>query len=195
MEEKTDLRIVKTYKALSDTFMEMMEEKKFDDITVNELCERAMVRRATFYKHFEDKYDFFGFFIRRIKNGFLEKIPAYEKSDTDDTPFAYYIYITKRCVGFIKEHEKMVRNAVKSNMFPTLLEIFLDEVYGDVVLDMKEMEKKGTKFVAAPEILSSFFIGGIIQSIRFWMANPNAMSEEKLIEGICAVLNSAEVII
>ena len=64
MEQKMDLRIRKTYKALKDTFLELLSEKKFEDITVNELCERAMVRRATFYKHFADKYDFFAFFIR-----------------------------------------------------------------------------------------------------------------------------------
>ena len=28
----------------------------------NELCDEAMIRRATFYKHFADKYDFFFFF-------------------------------------------------------------------------------------------------------------------------------------
>ena len=62
MEEKTDLRIRKTYKALCDAFVNILEKKRFDDLTVNELCDEAMIRRATFYKHFADKYDFFFFF-------------------------------------------------------------------------------------------------------------------------------------
>ena len=62
MEEKTDLRIRKTYKALCDAFVTILEKKRFDDLTVNELCDEAMIRRATFYKHFADKYDFFFFF-------------------------------------------------------------------------------------------------------------------------------------
>ena len=62
MEEKTDLRIRKTYKALCDAFVTILEKKRFDDLTVNELCDEAMIRRATFYKHFADKYDFFSFF-------------------------------------------------------------------------------------------------------------------------------------
>lgn len=63
MEEKTDLRIRKTYKALCDAFVTILEKKRFDDLTVNELCDEAMIRRATFYKHFADKYDFFFFFL------------------------------------------------------------------------------------------------------------------------------------
>ena len=43
MEQKMDLRVLKTYKSLYEAFFKMLEEKKFEDITVNELCERAMV--------------------------------------------------------------------------------------------------------------------------------------------------------
>ena len=34
-----------------------MEERDFDDITVNDLCERADLNRGTFYNHFRDKDD------------------------------------------------------------------------------------------------------------------------------------------
>ncbi len=73
MEEKVDLRIVKTRKALFDTFLEFLQQEGFDSITVNALCEKAMVRRATFYKHFADKYDFFAAFVRHISEGFYAK--------------------------------------------------------------------------------------------------------------------------
>ena len=58
MEKKSDLRVRKTYEALMRAFEDLLTGKTFDDITVNELCERAMIRRPTFYSHFEDKYDF-----------------------------------------------------------------------------------------------------------------------------------------
>ena len=71
MEEKTDLRIRKTYKALCDAFVTILEKKRFDDLTVNELCDEATIRRATFYKHFADKHDFFSFFIRQKQDQFI----------------------------------------------------------------------------------------------------------------------------
>ena len=57
MEKNTDLRIQKTYLALQNAFVALLEEKRFEELTVNELCDRAMIRRTTFYKHFGDKYE------------------------------------------------------------------------------------------------------------------------------------------
>ena len=54
MEKKLDLRIVKTYSKLREALSQMMHEMKFDEITVYDLCLRAKIRRATFYKHYLD---------------------------------------------------------------------------------------------------------------------------------------------
>ena len=67
MEQKTDLRILRTYRSLNEAFTGLMEEKRFEDITVGELCERAMIRRTTFYKHFADKYEYFTFYIKEMR--------------------------------------------------------------------------------------------------------------------------------
>lgn len=53
-----DLRIQKTYAALTQAFTEMLKVKQFEQITVKELCDAAMVRTATFYNHFSDKLEF-----------------------------------------------------------------------------------------------------------------------------------------
>lgn len=37
--------------------MMLIADKKFERISVQEICDRAMVHRTTFYKHYEDKYD------------------------------------------------------------------------------------------------------------------------------------------
>lgn len=58
MNEKRDLRVQKTYTALFSAFENLITKKNFEDITVRELCDLALVRTATFYKHFTDKYDF-----------------------------------------------------------------------------------------------------------------------------------------
>ncbi len=55
MEHANDLRVQRTYKLLTDALMNMLCEQSFDTITVRTLCERAMVRPATFYKHFANK--------------------------------------------------------------------------------------------------------------------------------------------
>ena len=56
-EEQTDLRIRRTHKFLQEAMIELVIEKGFDAITVGDIAERAMINRATFYRHYQDKYD------------------------------------------------------------------------------------------------------------------------------------------
>lgn len=56
---KTDRRILRTRDALGDALVALMQEKNFDDITVQEVLDRAGVGRATFYAHYRDKEDLF----------------------------------------------------------------------------------------------------------------------------------------
>lgn len=68
-----DLRIKKTYRALFDAFTELLEEHRFEGLTVAMLCDRAMIRRTTFYKHFRDKNDYFAFYIDELMSGLPQK--------------------------------------------------------------------------------------------------------------------------
>ena len=52
----TDPRTKRTRELILKAFSELIEEKGFDSITVQEIADRATVNRATFYAHFEDKY-------------------------------------------------------------------------------------------------------------------------------------------
>ncbi|MGW9994085.1 TetR/AcrR family transcriptional regulator [Staphylococcus capitis] len=53
-----DLRVKKTQRALMDSFLELLKTKNFSQITVQDLCDRAMVRRSTFYRRFCCKVEF-----------------------------------------------------------------------------------------------------------------------------------------
>ena len=70
MAKKEDLRIIKTKAALTNAFYAMLEEMSLEEITVNDLCEKAEVRRATFYKHFNDKNDFIIYLIKDVRERF-----------------------------------------------------------------------------------------------------------------------------
>lgn len=55
---KVDRRIIRTNQRLATTYLELLRHKEFAAITVKELCDQADVDKATFYKHYQDKYDF-----------------------------------------------------------------------------------------------------------------------------------------
>jgi len=56
---KGDRRVRRTRDRLGDALIELLLQKPFDDITVQEVLERADVSRSTFYSHFRDKNDLF----------------------------------------------------------------------------------------------------------------------------------------
>ncbi|WP_066637943.1 TetR/AcrR family transcriptional regulator [Desulfolucanica intricata] len=53
----TDRRIIRTKRLIRDALTELMEEKGFEGITVNELTAKADINRGTFYLHYRDKHD------------------------------------------------------------------------------------------------------------------------------------------
>ena len=57
--KKPDRRSQHTTRNLTHAMVELIQEKRFDDITVQNVIERADVGRATFYSHFTGKEDLF----------------------------------------------------------------------------------------------------------------------------------------
>ena len=49
-----DLRVQKTLRDFRSAFIELCKEKRADKITVKELCERALINKATFYTHYKN---------------------------------------------------------------------------------------------------------------------------------------------
>jgi AcrR family transcriptional regulator len=52
-----DRRVVRTRQALGTALVELMLARRFDDISVQQVLDRARVGRATFYAHFRNKND------------------------------------------------------------------------------------------------------------------------------------------
>lgn len=56
---KMDRRIRRTRDRLGGAIMQLLQEKDFDTITVQDVLDRAHVGRSTFYTHFRDRDDLF----------------------------------------------------------------------------------------------------------------------------------------
>ena len=63
-DEKLDPRAKRTRKMLDQAFVELLAEKGFDAIAVQDVTDRAGVNRATFYAHFQDKFALLDYSIR-----------------------------------------------------------------------------------------------------------------------------------
>lgn len=54
--DKEDPRVTRTRGLLEDAFIEVVAEKGFQSVSVQDITDKAGVNRATFYAHFTDKY-------------------------------------------------------------------------------------------------------------------------------------------
>lgn len=52
-----DLRIRRTQKAIKEAFFTLVEEKGFENVSVKDITDMAMISRNTFYLHYKDKFD------------------------------------------------------------------------------------------------------------------------------------------
>ena len=65
-EKKLDPRVKRTRQLLQQALMDLMREKSFQAITVQDIAERATVNRVTFYAHFQDKYALLEYTMREM---------------------------------------------------------------------------------------------------------------------------------
>jgi AcrR family transcriptional regulator len=73
-----DLRVRRTRKLLMQALIELTIEKGFAAITVQEIADRAMVNRATFYRHYLDKHNLLDAYMREVYEltAAQEQLPA-----------------------------------------------------------------------------------------------------------------------
>jgi len=177
MEKKLDLRVQKTYKSLHTAFSELLEEKTFEDFTVLELCERAMIRKNTFYLHFGDKYEYFNYYLSELREEFKNNIRS--KKEYND-PNDYSIYMLQELFQFTKEHQSILKRLKQSNRMSFLYEALQEQVSLELYNVMININKN--KPSPELDLLISFYAGGIVNTTYWWLNNPDKLDESTIAE-------------
>lgn len=178
--QKEDLRVIRTKKSLVEAFIALMRKKKFEDITINNLCDEAMIRRTTFYRHFQDKYDLLDYVIQHYRKEFewynMNRPNSGEKYWSKD--------VLSNFMAFIKENERLFDLALNSTMLPMLLNSLLQQMEGGITEKFEQLNASDASLPASPEILGTFISGGILNSFK------KALLEKKRQEEIVSEINN-----
>ncbi len=158
-----DLRTQKIYNALQDAFKELLCEKPFEQITVNELCERAQTRRATFYKHFADKYDFMDYMLRQIRTGLIQNAANKLQSDR---PNQYYYTLVDLGLDFVQKNKKFLQSVNNNSIIYVMLQTITEETLPSPIDD--------------DELQTQFIIGAFSQCVKWWLFHMNQVSREEI---------------
>ncbi len=163
-----DLRIKKTYRALFDAFTELLEEHRFEDLTVAMLCDRAMIRRTTFYKHFRDKNDYFAFYIDELMSGLPQKrVGEGGTVSADDVRVLRHEVFTD-AMDLILAHEQLMDNILASSMSGMLTSMICDRIARSIRERVMSALDEDALAPVSLDTTAEFVAGGIIRLFTMW---------------------------
>ncbi|MGG0186886.1 TetR/AcrR family transcriptional regulator [Bacillus rhizoplanae] len=169
-EEQLDLRVRRTHKLLWESLFELMTQskQKYSSITINQICDRAMVHRTTFYKHFEDKDALLAF-------GFKQ----YQKED-------YTITLLDRLTKPFQVMEQFLHHEEIGKILESQMG---DEQFNNFIhyqtREMKKQENQELNRICKShtipnELIIEFYSGVITTLSTWWLQNRKSVSAEEM---------------
>ncbi len=187
MTEKEDLRIKKTKSALNTAFAELLSKKTFEDISVNELCISAGIRRATFYKHYKDKCDFFSEYIGSLRVKYDTEAESVHHSEGS---VDYYVDYAKKVVAYLCENERAVDKAMSSSQLHLVIGVITEKNYRDTYEKLEADVRAGMVLPASAETVASMLIGGVATTIFQWLTMGKKKNVDILTNEIATIVKN-----
>jgi AcrR family transcriptional regulator len=116
----------RTLKSLQESIIDLMETQPIEKISVMDLCEKAMVPRATFYNYFEDKYDLLHFCWQQLE---AEIKPVFLQLDTQCDDCMKHLTKTffANIVSDMEKWQKIRRANIHDILVPDLFNYLADQ--------------------------------------------------------------------
>ncbi|MDX1807757.1 MAG: TetR/AcrR family transcriptional regulator [Paenisporosarcina sp.] len=179
--KKVDLRVKKTKLAIEVALLKLLETMPFQDITINNIAEEAMINRATFYSHYTDKYDLLDRLVEEKLSAFRTNI--YEAKHVRDGTLYPEQFLHVICAAFqIVEHDlyffkvllaNQTTNNIKDRFMSMASEIFTSQF--DVFFGKNESNRAMPK-----ELFLPFIVSGVTGTIFWWIEQDQPYTPEQM---------------
>lgn len=169
-EKKEDLRVKRTRKLLYQALLSLLNQHSFNSISVKEICEEAMVHRATFYTHFNDKYDLLAYSLNQIAEEF-----HFTESNIEEIHlklFTVAIKYKRLFSQLMLEEKDSLRYVIRKEM----------------TTGMKQ-DIKTQKSSTSSEIAIAAFTGATLGVLGWWIENDMTLNGEEIYNEIKQVYN------
>lgn len=191
-----DLRVLRTYESLFRAFESLIAGKRFEDITVSELCDAAMVRRATFYSHFADKNDFVAVMLRWIQHAsmvaFRNEWKALRASGAMSDRAALVESYVRHSVAQLERHRVLLLELKRSGMYLYLLGFATSadgsaprlpgNVDSGALGDLLGGLHDGDAGTVDAGLREQFVAGALAQSVMWWLEDGHGIDQESFIK-------------
>ncbi|GHO97832.1 TetR family transcriptional regulator [Reticulibacter mediterranei] len=181
---QTDLRIRRTHKLLQEAMIALIAERGFDAITVGDIADRAMVNRATFYRHYEDKYDLVAKIFEEMVNELINNMkPQQKKFHVQDpenpadiwvqlfTHFAEHADLYRALLG--KNGSSWFADRVRDYAVTVILE---RKLYHDRLFGSDKLENAGMP----PELPVVLLAHTLLGAITWWLESEKSYTPKQM---------------
>lgn len=166
-----DIRVTKTYRALFLALFSLLEKNSFQRVTVNDICQQAMVSRSTFYAHFDDKY--------ALLRSALEELSALlERENGSGGVREQLVHL----LHMMRDRRQVFKNLFQSGADEELNRLVSGFYQLNFTRAIEMVQGHDASSEISPAMLSAFCAGGVINTIRLWVSQGFKDSVETVVD-------------
>jgi len=169
--KKSDRRKERTKRHLSEALVELVKEKRFDDISVQSLIDRADIGRSTFYTHFRDKEDLFQKDWERFLGAFAQRI---DWNNAGRGPFIPVVFLFRHLEDFQPFYKGLVRSRMTDSTFSRGIDYLSQKLEAALTTRLK-----GKPSVPI-SILANYLASELFFLLKWWLDYGMTYSPERM---------------
>lgn len=179
-EEHLDLRQRKTRKLLVEALAHLLEEKPFQELSVTDICRRAMVHRTTFYAHFNDKQELLHYLLEGLER---ECAATCLPQDPERSPREYLLTAARNVFQFFAQRRALYRACLNSGA-DTLAHTLEDCAAGELCRLLSEPRFRAVSPQVDPQVAAHFYTGAMLSLIRWWLSSDDPLPTSHLLANL-----------
>ncbi|MCL1696571.1 MULTISPECIES: TetR/AcrR family transcriptional regulator [unclassified Lysinibacillus] len=170
----SNLTRFRTQILIKEAFIELLKERPFSSITINHICDKAMIHRSTFYRYYDDKFELFHDATNSIAIDLFKQMQGY---DLERTLFEEVIdYIDANRALFLNITIKNNNHELYDKLIQLGAEILLENSKKNN--DLLSNKIRNSKY---PIVLCDFYCSGYFEIVKRWINNDYPYSKEELL--------------
>lgn len=160
--KKIDRRILRTRDRLGDALIELIQEKPFDQVTVQEVLDRAGVGRSTFYLHYRDKDDLFLSDVEEFLEAIATALARCKDKSDRVAPIAEFF-------GHVAEAQKLYRALVESGRIHDFLDLARGHFARGIEQRLRQSSRAQSLTAAERSARAHALAGNLISLLQWWL--------------------------
>jgi AcrR family transcriptional regulator len=170
-----DRRSQRTRRLLSHALIQLMQEKRYDKITVQDIIDRADVGRSTFYAHYLDKEDL-------LLRQFEEVLDLFSQHLELDESRAYARMNVKGLFRHVQEFQPVYEAMVWGRGIELLYQQGQNFLSKRIEADFAAIQVGGKSPTIPVALLATHIASTLVTLLRWWLENKMPYSVERMDE-------------